>query len=55
MRAPAVRELPGGGAALRSAMMSDRTVELERGQVTRIGPSRALSEDLDLCRMVLWP
>ncbi len=34
--------------------LSDRTVALERGQVTYIGPSRALSEDLDLRRKVLW-
>jgi branched-chain amino acid transport system ATP-binding protein len=34
--------------------LSDRTVALERGQVTHIGPSRALSEDLDLRRKVLW-
>jgi len=34
--------------------LSDRTVALERGQVTHIGPSRALSEDLDLRRQVLW-
>jgi branched-chain amino acid transport system ATP-binding protein len=34
--------------------LSDRTVALERGQVTHIGPSQALSEDLDLRRKVLW-
>ena len=34
--------------------LSDRTVVLERGQVTHIGPSRALSQDLDLRRQVLW-
>lgn len=34
--------------------LSDRTVVLERGQVTHIGPSRALSVDLDLRRQVLW-
>ena len=34
--------------------LSDRTVALERGQVTHIGPSKALSEDLDLRRKVLW-
>jgi ABC-type branched-subunit amino acid transport system ATPase component len=34
--------------------LSDRTVALERGQVTHIGPSTALSEDLDLRRQVLW-
>ena len=34
--------------------LSDRTVALERGQVTHVGPSRALSQDLDLRRKVLW-
>jgi branched-chain amino acid transport system ATP-binding protein len=34
--------------------LSDRTVALERGQVTHIGPSKVLSEDLDLRRKVLW-
>jgi ABC-type branched-subunit amino acid transport system ATPase component len=34
--------------------LSDRTVALERGTVTHIGPSRALSQDLDLRRKVLW-
>ncbi len=34
--------------------LSDRTVVLERGQVTHIGPSRALSQDLELRRKVLW-
>lgn len=34
--------------------LSDRTVALERGQVIHVGPSRALSEDLDLRRKVLW-
>ena len=34
--------------------LSDRTVALELGQVTHIGPSKALSEDLDLRRKVLW-
>jgi branched-chain amino acid transport system ATP-binding protein len=34
--------------------LSDRTVALERGQVTHIGPSKALSEDLNLRRKVLW-
>jgi branched-chain amino acid transport system ATP-binding protein len=34
--------------------LSDRTVVLERGQVTHIGPSRALSQDLVLRRQVLW-
>jgi ABC-type branched-subunit amino acid transport system ATPase component/ABC-type branched-subunit amino acid transport system permease subunit len=34
--------------------LSDRTVVLERGEVTHIGPSRALSADLDLRRKVLW-
>jgi branched-chain amino acid transport system ATP-binding protein/branched-chain amino acid transport system permease protein len=34
--------------------LSDRTVALERGQVTHVGPSKALSEDLNLRRKVLW-
>ena len=34
--------------------LSDRTVVLERGAVTHVGPSRALSTDLDLRRKVLW-
>jgi ABC-type branched-subunit amino acid transport system ATPase component/ABC-type branched-subunit amino acid transport system permease subunit len=34
--------------------LSDRTVALERGEVTHVGPSKALSEDLDLRRKVLW-
>ena len=34
--------------------LSDRTVALERGQITHVGPSRALSQDLDLRRKVLW-
>jgi branched-chain amino acid transport system ATP-binding protein len=34
--------------------LSDRTVVLERGQVTHTGPSRALSQDLALRRQVLW-
>ncbi|MET0509018.1 MAG: branched-chain amino acid ABC transporter ATP-binding protein/permease, partial [Burkholderiaceae bacterium] len=34
--------------------LSDRTVALERGAVTHVGPSRALSENLDLRRQVLW-
>jgi branched-chain amino acid transport system ATP-binding protein len=34
--------------------LSDRTVALERGQVVHTGPSRALSQDLDLRRQVLW-
>jgi branched-chain amino acid transport system ATP-binding protein len=34
--------------------LSDRTVALDRGQVTHVGPSKALSEDLDLRRKVLW-
>ena len=34
--------------------LSDRTVALERGQIMHIGPSKALSEDLDLRRKVLW-
>jgi len=34
--------------------LSDRTVALERGEVTHIGPSKDLSENLDLRRKVLW-
>ncbi len=34
--------------------LSDRTVALERGQITHIGPSKALSDDIDLRRKVLW-
>ena len=34
--------------------LSDRTVALERGQIIHIGPSQALSQDLDLRRKVLW-
>src|SRR5262249_49038992 len=34
--------------------LSDRTVALERGQATHIGPSRASFVDLDLRRTVLW-
>ena len=34
--------------------LSDRTVVLERGEVTHVGPSQALSSDLDLRRKVLW-
>lgn len=34
--------------------LSDRTVALERGQVMHDGPSRALRDDLDLRRKVLW-
>lgn len=34
--------------------LSDRTVALERGEVVHVGPSRALAEDLDLRRRVLW-
>jgi branched-chain amino acid transport system ATP-binding protein len=34
--------------------LSDRTVALERGQVVHTGPSKALSEDLELRRKVLW-
>ena len=34
--------------------LSDRTVALERGSVTHIGPSSALSRDLELRRKVLW-
>jgi ABC-type branched-subunit amino acid transport system ATPase component len=34
--------------------LSDRTVALERGQIIHVGPSKALSEDLDLRRKVLW-
>ncbi len=34
--------------------LSDRTVALERGEVTHTGPSAALSRDLELRRKVLW-
>ena len=34
--------------------LSDRTVALERGQVTHVGPSAVLSRDLELRRKVLW-
>ena len=34
--------------------LSDRTVALERGEVTYVGPSAALSRDLELRRKVLW-
>ena len=34
--------------------LSDRTVALDRGEVTHIGPSRALSADIELRRKVLW-
>jgi ABC-type branched-subunit amino acid transport system ATPase component/ABC-type branched-subunit amino acid transport system permease subunit len=34
--------------------LSDRTVVLERGEVVHVGPSRALAQDLDLRRRVLW-
>jgi branched-chain amino acid transport system ATP-binding protein len=34
--------------------LSDRTVALERGEVTYIGPSNALLQDLELRRRVLW-
>ncbi|MCC7045800.1 MAG: ATP-binding cassette domain-containing protein [Alphaproteobacteria bacterium] len=34
--------------------LSDRTVALERGQVIHVGPSKVLSQDLDLRRKVLW-
>ncbi|MBA3478443.1 MAG: ATP-binding cassette domain-containing protein [Lautropia sp.] len=34
--------------------LSDRTVALERGEVTHVGPSRALSDNLDLRRQILW-
>jgi len=34
--------------------LSDRTVALERGAVTHIGPSAELSRDIDLRRKVLW-
>jgi branched-chain amino acid transport system ATP-binding protein len=34
--------------------LSDRTVALERGQVAHTGPSKALSEDIELRRKVLW-
>jgi branched-chain amino acid transport system ATP-binding protein len=34
--------------------LSDRTVALERGSVTHIGPSQALARDMDLRKRVLW-
>ncbi len=34
--------------------LSDRTVALDRGEVTHVGPSMALSQDIDLRRKVLW-
>ena len=34
--------------------LSDRTVALERGGVTHVGPSRALASDMELRRRVLW-
>lgn len=34
--------------------LSDRTVALERGSVTHVGPSRALASDMELRRRVLW-
>jgi ABC-type branched-subunit amino acid transport system ATPase component len=34
--------------------LSDRTVALERGEVIHVGPSSALSDNLDLRRQVLW-
>jgi ABC-type branched-subunit amino acid transport system ATPase component len=34
--------------------LSDRTVALERGSVTHVGPSRALAQDMELRRKVLW-
>ena len=34
--------------------LSDRTVALDRGEVTHIGPSQALSADIELRRKVLW-
>jgi ABC-type branched-subunit amino acid transport system ATPase component/ABC-type branched-subunit amino acid transport system permease subunit len=34
--------------------LSDRTVALERGQVQYTGPSKALSQDIELRRKVLW-
>jgi ABC-type branched-subunit amino acid transport system ATPase component len=34
--------------------LSDRTVALETGRVTHVGPSQALSTDLEMRRKVLW-
>ena len=34
--------------------LSDRTVALERGSVTHVGPSQALARDMELRRKVLW-
>ena len=54
-RSPA-DDLSGGEQEMVAAAraLSDRTVALERGEVTHIGPSAALSRDLDLRRKVLW-
>jgi branched-chain amino acid transport system ATP-binding protein len=34
--------------------LSDRTVALERGSVTHVGPSHALANDMELRKRVLW-
>jgi len=34
--------------------LSDRTVALERGEIIHVGPSAALSRDIELRRKVLW-
>lgn len=34
--------------------LSDRTVALKRGEIIPVGPSEALSRDLELRRKVLW-
>jgi branched-chain amino acid transport system ATP-binding protein/branched-chain amino acid transport system permease protein len=34
--------------------LSDRTVALETGRVTHVGPSSALLTDIDMRRKVLW-
>ena len=39
---------------LHALALSDTTVALERGRVIHQGPSKALRDDLDLRRKVLW-
>ena len=52
------RILEGGALAAEYVLgvlaLSDRAVVLERGAVTHTGPCKALLEDLDLRRKVLW-
>ena len=40
--------------ACRSTLEDPTTVALERGRVIHQGPSKALRDDLDLRRKVLW-